>query len=147
MNILGKAPTYLAHILVKFVAIGSEKYTKDENGFDGFGVRLEIIKSRVNQAGQCVNLVYDKIRGIDSLRSTIFFAKSLGLTGGNKNKFYFLSDPDKYFTLTNINEDFRENRELFKIMYKNVIPVLETVLSQVDTEELEALDEQYDYSY
>ena len=143
----GKAPTYLAHILIKFVAIGSEKYNKDENGFDGFGVRLEIIKSRVNQAGQCINLVYDKLRGLDALRSTVFFAKSLGLTGGNKNKFYFLSDPDKSFTLTNINEDFRENRELFKIMYKNVIPQLETVLSQVDAEELEALDESYDYSY
>lgn len=143
----GKAPTYLAHILIKFVAIGSEKYNKDENGFDGFGVRLEIIKSRVNQAGQCVNLVYDKLRGLDALRSTVFFAKSLGLTGGNKNKFYFLSDPEKTFTLTNINEDFRENRELFKIMYKNVIPQLETVLSQVDTEELETMDESYDYSY
>ena len=117
------------------------------NGFDGFGVRLEIIKSRVNQAGQCVNLVYDKVRGIDPLRSTVFFAKDLGLTGGNKNKFYFISDPDKYFALTRINEDFRENRELYKIMYRNVIPQLETVLSQVDTEELEALDEQYDYSY
>lgn len=143
----GKAPTYLAHILIKFVAIGSEKYNKDENGFDGFGVRLEIIKSRVNQAGQCINLVYDKLRGLDALRSTVFFAKSLGLTGGNKNKFYFLSDPDKSFTLANINEDFRENRELFKIMYKNVIPQLETVLSQVDAEELEALEESYDYSY
>ena len=87
------------------------------------------------------------MRGIDPLRSTVFFAKDLGLTGGNKNKFYFISDPDKYFTLTRINEDFRENRELYKIMYRNVIPQLETVLSQVDTEELEALDEQYDYSY
>ena len=143
----GKAPTFLAHILIKFVAIGSEKYEKDENGFDGFGVRLEIIKSRVNQAGQCVNLVYDKVRGIDILRSSVFFAKSLGLTGGNKNKFYFLSDPDKTFTLTNINEDFKNDRELYKIMYRNIIPQLETVLSQIETEEYDVIEEQYNYDY
>ena len=59
----GKAPVYLAHILLKSVAVGSAKYTKEEHGFDGFGIRLEIIKSRSNQAGQTVDIIYDKDEG------------------------------------------------------------------------------------
>lgn len=143
----GKSPQFLAHILIKFVAIGSDKYNLEEDGFDGFGVRLEIIKSRVSQAGQYVNLVYDKERGIDALRSSIFYAKDLGLTGGNRNAFYFSSHKDQKFALASIHEEFRENRELFKIMYSNIIPELEQRLVTVEESDLEILDEESDYSY
>ena len=71
----GRAPTYYASILLRFTAIGSEKYTLEDNGFDGFGTAIDIIKSRSNQAGQRVELVYDKLRGADSLRSSIAYAK------------------------------------------------------------------------
>ena len=62
---MGKTPQFLAHILIKFVAVGGEKYNEEEDGFGGFGVNLEIIKSRTNQAGQSVHLTYDKVRGMD----------------------------------------------------------------------------------
>ena len=73
----GKSPQFLANVLLKFVAMGGDKFTLEDNGFDGFGVTVEIIKSRVNQAGQKVYLVYDKMRGIDSLRSTLAYAKEI----------------------------------------------------------------------
>lgn len=143
----GRAPQFLAHILCKFTAIGGEKYDEEEDGFGGFGVRIDIIKSRVNQAGRFVNMIYDKVRGIDSLRSTIDWAKDQGLTGGNKNKFHFLSDKDLNFALPTIHDYFKENRDLYKVMYKNVIPILEEKLSQLDDTEVEVIAEEYDYSY
>nr|DAS58562.1 MAG TPA: Protein RecA, 1st part, 2nd RECOMBINATION, DNA REPAIR, ATPASE.6A [Caudoviricetes sp.] len=140
-----KSPQFLAHVLLKFVAVGSEKYTLEDNGFDGFGVRAEIIKSRTNQAGQMVPLVYDKIRGVDSLRSTLNYAKEAGLLGGNKNGAYFLADKTRKFPLTTVHEAFREDPTLFKWMYDNVIPVLKQRLSAITEDEKEVLEEEFDY--
>ena len=138
----GKAPQFLAHILLKYVAVGSDKFNLEDNGFDGFGVNAEIIKSRVNQAGQSVYFVYDKIRGIDPIRSTIAYAKEMGLTGGNKNKFYFLDHKDKSFSLVNVRDEFRERKELWKIMYDTVKPPLQARLSTISQEEMSDIPEE-----
>ena len=141
----GRAPQFLAHILLKNVAIGSEKYTKEDNGFDGFGMYTMVIKSRVNQAGQKIPLVYDKIRGVDSLRTTLAYAKELGLIAGNKNKMYFVDDKDYYFSMTNVHDDFNNRRELYKKLYDTVIPILYNRLSTLDDDEMEIVDEEMMY--
>ena len=141
----GKAPVYLAHILLKSVAIGSEKFNLEDDGFDGFGINLEIIKSRSNQAGQKVKLIYDKVRGIDPIRTCIAYAKDMGLTGGNKNAFYFVDHSDKKFPLRTVNEFFRDNKEMYKIMYDTILPSLKQRLSSVDESTLEVSEEIMDY--
>ena len=141
----GKAPVYFAHILLKNIAIGSEKFNKEDDGFDGFGLYVEIIKSRSNRGGQKVHLIYDSVRGIDPVRTCIAYAKEMGLTGGNKNGMYFIDNPDKKFPMRTVNEYFRENREMFKIMYDTILPSLRANLSTVDEETLEVLDESMDY--
>lgn len=141
----GKTPQFLAHILIKFVAVGGEKYTYEDHGFDGFGVKLNIIKSRTNQAGQTFPLIYDKVRGMDSLRSSVHYAKEIGILGGNKNGYYLNGDKEHKFTLKDMHKDFRENRELYKVLYGNIIPVLENRLSTISPEEMPVVEEEYDY--
>lgn len=141
----GKTPQFLAHILIKFVAVGGEKYTYEEHGFDGFGVKLNIVKSRTNQAGQTFPLIYDKVRGMDSLRSSVHYAKEIGILGGNKNGYYLNGDKEHKFTLKDMHKDFRENRELYKVLYGNIIPVLENRLSTISPEEMPVVEEEYDY--
>lgn len=141
----GKAPVYLSHILLKSVAIGSAKYNEEEDGFDGFGITVQIIKSRSNQAGQSVNLVYDKVRGIDPVRTCINYAKDIGMTGGNKNATYFINEKDKKFPMRTVNEYFREHKEMYKIMYDHILPSLKAKLSSVDEEDLEVVEESMDY--
>lgn len=141
----GKTPQFLAHILIKFVAVGGEKYTYEDHGFDGFGVKLNIVKSRTNQAGQTFPLIYDKVRGMDSLRSSVHYAKEIGILGGNKNGYYLNGDKEHKFTLKDMHKDFRENRELYKVLYGNIIPVLENRLSTISPEEMPVVEEEYDY--
>jgi hypothetical protein len=141
----GKTPQFLAHILIKFVAVGSEKYTLEDDGFDGFGVRLEIIKSRTNQAGQSVPLIYDKVRGIDSLRSSVNYAKEIGLLGGNRNGYYIADNKENKFTLRGMHQEFRDNRELYNILYSNIIPSLEYRLSALRPEEMMTPEEEMNY--
>lgn len=135
----------MSHILLKSVAIGSAKYNEEEDGFDGFGITVQIIKSRSNQAGQSVNLVYDKVRGIDPVRTCIAYAKDIGMTGGNKNATYFINEKDKKFPMRTVNEYFREHKEMYKIMYDHILPSLKAKLSSVDEEDLEVVEESMDY--
>lgn len=141
----GKAPVYLSHILLKSVAIGSAKYNEEDDGFDGFGIAVQIIKSRSNQAGQSVNLVYDKVRGIDPVRTCINYAKEIGMIGGNRNATYFINEKDKKFPMRTVNEYFREHKEMYKIMYDHILPSLKERLSSVDEEDLEVVEESMDY--
>ena len=141
----GNTPKFLAHILLKFVAIGGEKYNEEDEGFTGFKVKVEIIKSRVSAALKNVELVYNSNVGIDMVRSTVAYAKDMGLIGGNKNGYYFLSDKDEKFTLGNMPEDFKANPKLFKIMKDNVIPLLEKNLSGIRPEEMDIAEEELNF--
>lgn len=141
----GVRAAYLAHYLLKSVAIGSEKYTKDDDGFDGFGIRLEIIKSRSNQALQSMIIIYDKIHGVDPVRTCIRYADDNGLTGGNKRSKWFLNAPDKKFGMRTVTSEFRENPELYKIMYDAITPLLEKSLSYVDDSDLVVSDAAFEY--
>lgn len=131
--------------MLKFVAVGGEKYSEEDEGFSGFKVRVEIIKSRVSAALKAVNLIYDKNTGVDMVRSTVDYARDMGLVSGNKNKYYFITDKDETFTLVNMPQDFRNNPKLYKIMKDNVIPILETNLSGIRPEEMEVPDEEQDF--
>ena len=125
--------------------MGSEKYDDEDDGFSGFKVKMEVIKSRVSAALKSVNLIYDKNSGVDMVRSTVDFAKDMGLVGGNRNGYYFTSNKEEKFTLRNMPNDFRENPKLYKIMKDNIIPILEQNLSGLRPEEMQVPDEEQDF--
>lgn len=99
-------------------------------------IRMEIIKSRSNQSGQHVDLIFDKVKGISPIRTCIRFAKDNGLIGGNKNATYFINEKDKKFPMRNVEQFFSENKEMYRIMYDHIIPILETKLSSVKEAEI-----------
>lgn len=136
----GKTPPYLAHYLLKNVAVGSKKYTKEDDGIDGFGIQLKIIKARSNQNGQIIDLVFDKINGICPIRSNIEFAKENGLIGGNRNAMYFINNKENKFPLRTVEAYFNENPEMYKIMYDHIVPLLETKLGD-PSDNQEVVDE------
>lgn len=136
---------FLSNYLFKFVAVGGEKYTGEDDGFDGFGLKLLIVKSRTNQAGQTMSMIYDKVRGVDSLRSSVEYAKEKGYLGGNKNGYYFTDYKDMKFTKVGMHQDFKENPELYKVMYGLIIPELEERLSAITPEEMEIVEDEMNY--
>lgn len=141
----GWAPKFYAHILLKFIAEGSNKYSDEDDGFGGFGVAVDILKSRTNQNGRPIHFIYDKVHGLDSIRSTLRFAKDYGILEGNKNKSYLNGDKEHAFSMVDVHKEFRERPELMRLMYQAVVPVLETNLSAIDPEDLEVDDSLMDY--
>lgn len=142
----GKAVQYYSNTMIRLTAVGSEKYTKDEHGFEGFGVSCTFIKNRSSFNGTTTSLVFDKLRGYDSLRSSISYCKDLGFLGGNKNGYYINDNKDKKFTSFNIHQIFREDREMYKLLYATIIPHLEENLSKLEsTSDIGVPEEEMDY--
>ena len=141
----GKAIQYYTNTLIRLTAIGAEKYEMETDGFDGFGVNAQFIKNRSNIDGTVAHLMYDKVHGYDSLKSSFLFAKDMGLIGGNRAGYYFGDRKDKKFKLSTIRDDFNNDRELYKIMYEHILPIMEKSLSVVKPEEFVTVDEEFDY--
>lgn len=141
----GKAVQYYTNTMIRLTSVGAEKYTPEEHNFDGFGVQCQFVKNRSNANGTIAPLVFNKVTGYDSLMSSFILAKNLGYVGGNKNGYYFEGHKDNKFTITNIHNDFKENRELYKIMYSLIVPVLEKNISSIKPEEMDIVQEEMDY--
>ena len=141
----GKAVDYYTNVMLKIVSVGKEKYNVEEHGFDGFGATIQFVKNRTNKDGTIMPMVFNKDKGYDNLRSNVMFAKQQGLIGGNKNGLYFNSHKEKKFKFTTIHDDFKNDRDLFKIMNENLIPILEPMLSSASPIDEPIMEEEFSY--
>lgn len=108
----GNASLYLAQTFLKFVQCG--KYTDEKDGFNGFMVRCEIIKSKTNRAGSSCNLVYDMATGFDPYRTLMEHIKENGLLEGRNPYCYFKSNPELKFDSRKFTQLCEEDPKYFK---------------------------------
>lgn len=145
----GKTPPYLSNTLFKASTVNSMKYNKADDGFDGTGIRLRIVKSRGNVNGKEIDLVLNLAKGIDYLRSTLEYANTLGFVGGDRRGKYFLDHKEVKWKPATVYEDFKEHPELSNILFEIIQPSLNNYLQEqapVNTEEAdEELALQYRY--
>lgn len=128
----GNAPIYYAHNLFKFIAIGSDKYTLEDDGFDGVTVRCELLKSRTNKAGQFCNLVFNQITGFDPIMTQLKFAIDNELVEGRNPYRYITGYKDIKFDTRKFRKEFLENEQLRFALYDKTVPILTKQLSRVD---------------
>jgi KaiC/GvpD/RAD55 family RecA-like ATPase len=132
----GNAPIYYAHNLFKFVTAGKKKM--EDDGFDGFMVRCELMKSRTNKAGQFANLVYNQDLGFDPVLTQYDFANDMGLVEGRNPYRYITDSKDIKFDSRKFRKEFLENEALRYALFDKTLPVLERQLSRVDPTETAA---------
>ena len=131
----GLAPTYYARILVKFIVPSSNKLVEEKDGISGYDIDCKIIKSNVGISDVIFPITFDARRGISVIRSCFKYAKDNDLIGGNKNGYYFKPFPDSKFTLEHMEEDFHNNRDLYKYMMATIKPKLEKITSGIPASE------------
>lgn len=129
----GFAPIYYANTLVKFTSKVGDKFIEEKDGFDGFGVRCDFLKSRTNKSGQFCNLIYNQTCGFDHIYTQYQFAEDHELVGGKNPKRFFTGFEDSKFDLRKLREAFMKDEKLRYAMYDTTIPLLERQLSTVDT--------------
>ena len=123
----GVAPIYYANNILKFVS--STKYKEEDDGFDGFMVRVELVKSRTNKASKFVNLIYNQQFGFDPVLSLFQFALDNDLIDGRNPYKYFKSNKDVKFDSRKFRQLFEENENIREIALESVRPSLDKLLS------------------
>ena len=126
----GVAPIYYANTLIKFVS--STKFKKEDDGFDGFMVRAELLKSRTNKAGQSCNLVYNQVAGFDPILSLFQCALDNDFVDGRNPYKYFKINKDVKFDSRKFKQLCIENEEIRNTLYDSLNPYLNSLLSTVD---------------
>ena len=132
----GLAPTYLARILLRFNVPSANKLTKEKEGINGYDIDCKIVKSNVGISDVIFPLTFDAKEGISTIRSCFRYAADNNLISGNKNGYMFKADPSVKFTLEHMEDDFHNNRELYKIMMDTIRPSLEQVTTGVSPDKL-----------
>ena len=126
----GNAPIYYANTLIKFIS--STKFKEEDDGFDGFLIRAELIKSRSNKAGQSCNLIYNQTKGFDPVLTLFQFAVDNNLVDGRNPYKYFKTNKDIKFDSRAFREEYDNNDDLKKVLMDSVTPKLEELLSFVN---------------
>jgi RecA/RadA recombinase len=129
----GNAPIYFAHQLLKFVSCG--KYDEEKDGFDGFKVRCELLKSRTNKAGQFCNLVYNQDLGFDPVLTQLDVALENDLVLGKSPYRYFVGYKDHKFGMKDFNKSYRNDENIRKALFETTVPLLEKQLSRVERDD------------
>lgn len=127
---LGEAPIYYANNIFRFIS--STKFKKDKDGFDGFLVKVELIKSRTNKAGQVAELVYDQARGFDNARTLLHFAESMKQVTGRNPYRHFLNHSDVKFNSLKFSKQYNENKDLRMALAATTLPFLDSLMSSYD---------------
>ena len=128
----GNAPIYYANTLIKHVAVGSSKATIEDDGWQGFRVNAEIIKSRTNISGAKIPMVYDQNKGFSKERTLLEYARDKGLVNGGRVASRYLGDDDSIkFNEKDIINEYRTRPEVQEAFQKWVYPELEKLLSRV----------------
>lgn len=127
---------YFANTLIKHVAVGSSKCTVEEDGYSGFRINAEIIKSRTNISGAKVPMIYDQDHGFSMERSLLEYARDLGLINGARVAARYLGDDDSVkFNEKDIVNEYQNREEVRAAFDKWVYPHLEALLSRVNKDE------------
>lgn len=125
----GEAPIYLTQNLFKFVQCG--KFTEDKDGFNGFAIRCEFIKTKTNQGGSTCTLIYDMNRGFDAYRTLMEHIKEHELILGRNPYSYFASSPDYKFDSREFGKLCEANPELFRLALNASAPTLYSYLGRM----------------
>lgn len=116
---MGNTPLYLANNIFKFEA-GDKLKDSELFGINGFVVKITLIKSRSNRAGQEGMFVYNQVTGYDNTLTNLLYLKNNKMLGGAGVGLYLNDVPDIKFRLSNFKEKFNDNKE-FRIACKKVI--------------------------
>lgn len=128
---------YYAHNIFKLVSAG--KFFKEDDGFDGSKIRVELLKSRTNKAGQFVNLIFNQETGFDPILSMLEYCSDYNLLDGRNPYKYFVCSPDVKFDsrMLKFRDEFMNRQEVREAMANTIFPSLKSTLSKVDSSEQE----------
>lgn len=132
----GETAIYLANNFLRFD--DKNKLSKDkEFGIDGIMVDILFVKSRTNNAGKAVNLVFDYAHGFDPELSLFLLLSNQGRIHGSGIGMYLQERNDIKFSKKTFKTKLRENPEFQEIFYNECLEALEELINKTSVDVLE----------
>lgn len=126
----GQAPIYLASYLFRINASGAKasRYTKEENGFDGYYATLQVTKTKTSFIGGTLPIVFNKEIGYDPIYSLYEYANSIGMVDG-RNPNLFIKGAESYkFSKKNFRDKFLTDEAFRVAVYAALKPSFESLI-------------------
>ena len=129
----GNAPVYYSNNLF-YLAEDTAGKLREEKGFifDGFKVKIQIIKSRSNKSGQSIILPYNQTNGFSQTFHIFELLKRFDLIEGRSPHIRVkgFDEKDLKFSVNNFIEKFNENEKLREVTIGALLPILKDMLSK-----------------
>jgi hypothetical protein len=107
----GQAPIYLAQNVFRCNATKGNMYTREEDGFDGMKVTLQVTKTKTSFIGSTISVCFNKKIGFDPVYTMFEYAVDNGLIEG-RNPYLYVKGLDT----------FKFNRKDFRHKFINDAP-------------------------
>lgn len=125
---------YYANNIFKFIS--HDKATEEKNGFNGFTVDVQFLKSRTAPAGAISTLIYDQNLGFDRARTMYNFLNENGMIGGSrKNARYVQGHEDVKFNEMKFTDEFYSRPEVRDAVMSTIMPMLQNRMFRVENGE------------
>ena len=108
---------------------------KEEKGFlfDGFNVKITLVKSRANKSGQSTILPYSQVNGFMKTYHLYDLLDRQNMLKGSRSPHYYIEGHDDIkFGKKNFIKKFNENDKFKEIVLQALTPYLESLLSKAD---------------
>ena len=145
----GKTMIYYPFNIVKLTAKPSDDFTEEGDGFSGYMVMVEPIKSSSNQSGNnskgiSFEMVFSQKYGFDPLRTMIMYGRQYGYIEGNKSRLKFKDDDSFTFSMKTLYKD-KDEKPIWENINKYIVPNLKIHLSFIEPAEHEFDNRALDY--
>ena len=120
----------------------------ETDGFDGYMIHVQVVKSKTNRSGRVIELIFDHSRGFDPWKTNMNFCSEHKLISGRNPYCYFKSNPDLKFS-TKVPGTKEVIDEMAKAMYPYLYELLDDGSISQNNEEMspETLDALIDKAY
>lgn len=132
----GETAIYLANNFLRFD--DKSKLTPDkEFGISGIFVDILLVKSRTNNAGRVVKLVFDYDNGFDNELSLFLLMQDYNKINGTGVGMYFRDRNDMKFSKKTLKKKLAENEEFAQLFSEVALETLEELINTASVEEQE----------
>ena len=128
----GSGPIYLSQTLLRFIYKG--KLDLKDDGFDGYLVSVQSVKSKTNRSDRTVQLVFNYDTGFSKWLTMLKLAKDVGLIQGRNPYCYFKSAPDFKFSTKDV-ATIETNETLHELIVRETTPILSYMLTDTNRPE------------
>lgn len=132
----GKTMIYYPFNIIKLTAQPSDDFTEEGDGFNGYMVMFEPIKSSSNQSGNkskglSFEMVFDQKYGFDPLRTMIMYGRQYGYIEGTRARLKFKDDDSFTFSMKSLYHD-KDTKPIWESINKYIVPNLKRHLSFIE---------------